>query len=129
MERTLRHCFIALVFAAACAPQMVAAEDRPWTALLAFDEGGLEPDVVRIVAGSEAACAAEVAAEISAYRGVTVIEPCQPATGASAITDDNDYPRRTRRPKSPSPVTPPSGGGGGGGSSGGGAGGGGVGGW
>ncbi len=127
MERMSRHCFIALVFAAACAPQIAAAEDRPWTALLAFDEGGLEPDVVRIVAGSEAACAAEVVAEISGYRGVMVIEPCQPATGASAITDDNDYPRRTRRPKSPSPVTPPSGGGGG--SSGGGAGGGGGGGW
>lgn len=120
MERMSRHRLIVLFFVAACAPLVVAAEDRSWTALLTIDEGGLEPDIVRIVAGSEAACAADVAAEISGYRGVMVIEPCQPETGASAITDDNDYPRRTRRPKSPSPVTPPSGGGGG--SSGGGGG-------
>ena len=123
MERMSRHRCIVLFFLAACAPQMVAAEDRPWTALLALDD----MDIVQIVAGSEAVCAAEVAAEISAYRSAMVIEPCQPSSEPSAITDDNDYPRRTRRPKSPTPL--PSGGGGGGGSSGGGAGGGGAGGW
>lgn len=124
MERMSRHRCIVLFFLAACAPQMVAAEDRPWAALLALDD----MDIVQIVAGSEAVCAAEVAAEISAYRSAMVIEPCRPSSEPSAITDDNDYPRRTRRPKSPTPL-PSGGGGGGGSSSGGGAGGGGVGGW
>lgn len=119
MERMSRHRCIVLFFLAACAPQMAAAEDRPWTALLALDD----MDIVQIVAGSEAVRAAEVAAAMSEYREARVMEPCQPSSEPSAITDDNDYPRRTRRPKSPTPL--PSGGGG----SGGGAGGGGVGGW
>lgn len=125
MERMSRHRCIVLFFLAACAPQMAAAEDRPWTALLGLDEA----DTVWIVAGSEAVCAAEVAASMSEYRDARVIEPCQPSSEPSAITDDNDYPRRTRRPKSPTPLPSGGGGGGGGGSSGGGAGGGGGGGW
>lgn len=124
MERMSLHRCIVLFFLAACAPQMAAAEDRPWTALLALDD----MDIVRIVAGSEAVCVAEVAAGMSEYRDARVIEPCQPSSEPSAITDDNDDPRRTRRPKIPTPL-PSGGGGGGGSSSGGGAGGGGGGGW
>lgn len=121
MERMPRYRFMVVFLLAGCAPQMVAAENRPWTALLMLDD----MDTVQIVAGSEAVCMAEVEAIISEYRSVTMIEPCLPSSEPSAITDDNGYVRRTRRSKSPAPL--PSGGGGGGGSSGGGAGGGGVG--
>lgn len=122
-----RYPFFTLTLVAALvAPQWAAAEDPQWSALIAFDDGGFAPEMLRIVVDSETACLAEV----SSYRGAIMIESCQPVLTPSAITDPNDENRTARRPK---PVQPSGGGGGntggGTGSSGGGAGGGGVGGW
>jgi len=89
-----RHIAPALV-AALALPQLAVAEGPQWSALLAFDDGGLTPEMFRIVADSETACLAE----LSSYRDAISIEPCQPTPEPSAITDDNDYPRSGARPR------------------------------
>lgn len=89
-----RHILFTLV-AALAVPQIAAAEDPQWSALLAFDDGGLAPKMLNIVADSETVCLAE----LSSYRDAIVIEPCQPVLEPSAITDDNDYPRSGARPR------------------------------
>ncbi len=76
MERVSRCRFIVVFFLAACAPQLVAAEHRSWTALLASHQ----MDIVQIVAGSEAICAVQVKAIISEYCSVMMIEPCRPSS-------------------------------------------------
>ncbi len=70
-----------------------------WAALIALDDGGLDPQRMPIVAGSETDCLAA----LSSYRDVVVIEPCHPVSTAAAITDDKDHARRrtgTRPPRS-----------------------------
>lgn len=90
---------MALAAASVLTVQTTLATDPQWTALIAYDDGSLAPQMLPIAADSEADCLAAV----SAYRGAEVIEPCHPA--ASAITDPNDANRtsKTPRPKQPDP--------------------------
>lgn len=87
-----RHITLALV-AALAAPQLAVAEGRQWSALIAFDDGGPAPKMLRIVADSETARLAE----LSSYRDAMLIEPRQPVLDPSAITDPNDA-SRGRKP-------------------------------
>lgn len=85
-----------VAFVAAAVPAVAATPQ--WTALIALDDVGLDPQMIPIVADSETECLAA----LSSYRDAVVIEPCQPVPTASAITDDNDHERRrtgTRPPR------------------------------
>jgi hypothetical protein len=87
---------LAAAFAAAALPAV--ATTPQWAALIALDDGGLDPQMIPVVADSETDCVAA----LSSYRDAVVIEPCQPVPTASAITDDNDHDRRrtgTRPPR------------------------------
>lgn len=84
---------LAATFAAVALP--VVAATPQWTALIALDDGGLNPQMIPIVADSETECLAA----LSSYRDAVVIEPCQPVPTASAITDPNDANRTSKTPK------------------------------
>lgn len=87
---------LAAAFAAVALPAV--ATTSQWAALIAIDDGGLDPQMIPVVADSETDCLAA----LSSYRDAVVIEPCQPVPTASAITDDNDHERRrtgTRPPR------------------------------
>lgn len=95
MNRFLASALVA-AFAAAALPAVATAPQ--WSALIALDDGGLNPQMIPIIADSETDCVAA----LSSYRDAVVIEPCQPVSTASAITDDNDHDRRrtgTRPPR------------------------------
>jgi hypothetical protein len=86
---------LAMVFATACvaiAPPTFASGSQ-WTALVAYDDDSLAPQMLPIAADSEEACLAAV----SSHRVAQVIEPCQPT--ASAITDPNDANRTSKTPR------------------------------
>lgn len=91
---------LAVAFAAAAVPAVATAPQ--WAALIALDDGGLDPQMIPIVAGNETDCLAAM----SSYRTAVVIEPCHPVPTASAITDPNDANRtsKTPRPKQPGDV-------------------------
>jgi hypothetical protein len=97
MNRSLASALGALL--AAVALPAIATTSQ-WTALIAVDDGGLDSQMIPVVAGSETDCLAA----LSSYRDAVVIEPCQPVPTASAITDPNDANRTSRTPK---PVTEP----------------------
>ncbi|GAA4794854.1 hypothetical protein [Lysobacter hankyongensis] len=88
---------LAAAFAAVALPAV--ATTPQWAALIAIDDGGLDPQMIPVVADSEMDCLAA----LSSYRDAVVIESCQPVPTASAITDDKDHDRRrtgTRPPRS-----------------------------
>ena len=93
--------YLASAFAAASAarPGPAVATTPQWTALIALDDGGLDPQMIPVVADSEMHCLAA----LSSYRDVVVIEPCQPVSTASAITDPNDANRTSKTPKPKQP--------------------------
>lgn len=86
---------LALVAASVATVQATLATGPQWTALIAYDDGGLAPQMVPIAADSEAECLAA----LSSYRGALLIEPCHPEQTASAITDPNDANRTSKTPK------------------------------
>ncbi|MFD0727464.1 hypothetical protein [Lysobacter brunescens] len=112
---------LAVIAASAATVPATFATGPQWTALIAYDDGGVAPQMLPIAADSEADCLAAV----SSYRGAEVIEPCQPT--ASAITDPNDANRtsktpRPKQPRNPDPAPTGNGSSGGGGGGGGGSG-------
>ncbi len=84
---------LVVAFVAAAVPAVAATPQ--WTALIALDDVGLDPQMIPVVADSETDCLAA----LSSYRDAVVIEPCQPVPTASAITDPNDANRTSKTPK------------------------------
>ena len=89
---------LVVAFVAAAVPAV--ATTPQWAALIALDDGGLDPQMIPVVVDSETDCLAA----LSLYRNAVVIEPCHPVPTASAITDPNDANRTSKTPK---PVTEP----------------------